>query len=130
MPTIEANGKDLLDAVKKMGPDEFDAFIERALSARPRTQTATLSTAETKLIKRINRGLPADLSDRYAYLIGRRRKRSLTSDEHLELLKLTHEAESQDADRAAALLELAKLRRVPVRRLMKEMGIQTPAIHG
>jgi hypothetical protein len=44
------------------------------------------------------------------------------------VLKLTHKAESQDADRAAALLELAKLRRVPVRLLMKQMSIEAPPI--
>jgi hypothetical protein len=54
----------------------------------------------------------------------------LTSDEHAELLKLTHEAENRDAERAAALLELAKLRRLPIRVLMKQMGIKAAAVHG
>jgi hypothetical protein len=34
--------------------------------------------------------------------------------------------ETCDADRAAALLELAKLRGVSLRVVMKQMGIQTP----
>jgi hypothetical protein len=130
MPTIEVNGKDLLDVVQQMAPDEFDTFIEKALAGRPRPRTTTLSPEETRLIKRIGRGLPPDLSKRYAHLIGGRKKGSLIAEEHEELLELTHEAETLDADRAAALLELAKLRRMPVRMLMKQMGIQTPAIHG
>jgi hypothetical protein len=126
MATVIANGN-LLDAVKEMSPSEFDAFIDEALSVRRRKRPATLSPQETKLIERINRGLPVDLSKRYAQLVGRRKKRRLTEEEHRELLQLTHEAESRDADRAAALLELSKIRRVPLRVLMKQMGIGTPA---
>jgi hypothetical protein len=130
MPTIEVNGKHLLDVVKKMAPEEFNAFLAEALSLRSRTKATTLSAEETKLIKRINRGLPVKLSKRYAHLMSRRKKGILTADEHQELLKLTNQAESRDADQAAALLELAKLRSVPVRTLMKQMGIKAPAIHG
>jgi hypothetical protein len=130
MPIIEVNGKDLLDVVKEMAPEEFEAFIEKALSVRPRARTTTLSAQETKLIQRINRGLPMEFSNRYNQLAQRRKKGTLTPEEHRELLKLTHEAESRDADRADALLALAKRRHLPVRTLMKQMGIRTPAIHG
>jgi hypothetical protein len=130
MPTIAANGNDLLDLVKKMPPEEYLTFIEKALALRPSPRSATLSVKETRLIERINRGLPLEMLDRYAHLIARRKKEVLTREELQELLQLTHVAESQDADRAAALLELAKLRRMPVRALMRQMGIQTPAIHG
>jgi hypothetical protein len=54
----------------------------------------------------------------------------LTEKEHTELLALTSAAENQDAGRAAALLELATLRRLPIRVLMKQMGIQAPPVHG
>jgi hypothetical protein len=100
------------------------------LSVRPRARTTTLSAQETKLIQRINRGLPMEFSNRYNQLAQRRKKGTLTPEEHRELLKLTHEAESRDADRADALLALAKRRRLPVRTLMKQMGIRPPAIHG
>ena len=130
MPTLEANGKALLDVVKQLPPEEFDAFIERALSLRARPRSSTLSSKETKLVKQINRGLSAEWHTRYAQLDGRRKKGKLTAAEVQELLALTHEAESRDAERAAALLELAKLRGLPVRTLMKQMGIETPPIHG
>lgn len=129
MPTAARNGKDLLDAVKQMPPEDFDAFIEEALSLRKPPRT-TLSAQETKLIKQINRGLPVELRKRCSQLAGRQKKGILTATEHEELLKLTHEAENRDADRAAALVELAKLRRLPVRTLMKQMGIKAPPIHG
>src|SRR5262245_55425925 len=127
MPTTVANGKKLLDAVKQMPPAEFDAFIEEALLARRVSSPSVLSSKETKLIQRINRGLPAAFTSRYERL---RKKARLTDAERRELLKLTHQSESQDADRAAALLELSRIRGVPVRTLMRQMGIRTPVIHG
>jgi hypothetical protein len=129
MPPIEKNDATLIDAVKRMGADEFDAFLEEALAVRRRAMQNKLSPTETKLIRRINRGLPAALAARYADLIAKRNKKTLSKEEHRELLQLTHEAETQDADRAAALMELATLRRVPVRALMKQLGIR-PATHG
>jgi hypothetical protein len=129
MLTNAVNGKDLLDVVKRMPPEDFDAFIEQALSLRTPPR-ARLSAQETKLIKQINRGLSLQLRRRSAQLSGRQKKGNLTAQEHEELLKLTHEAESRDAERAAALVELAKLRRLPVGTLMKQMGIKAPPIHG
>ena len=130
MPTIETRSKELLEAVKQLPPKEFDAFINGALSVRGHPKSATLSPKETKLIKQINRGLPVDLCKRQARLVGRLKRGTLTSAEHEELMTLTHQAESRDAERAAALLELAELRGLPVRMLMKQMGIQAPPVHG
>jgi hypothetical protein len=129
MPTTARNGKDLLDAIKQMPPEEFDALIDEALSLR-RAPKATMSAQETTLIKQINHGLPLELRRRCALLTGRQKKGTLSAVAHEELFRLTHEVESRDADRAAALVELAKLRRLPVRTLMQQMGIKAPSIHG
>ncbi|MCI0739976.1 MAG: hypothetical protein L0Y72_13105 [Gemmataceae bacterium] len=130
MPTIEISDQELLQAVQQMEPHELDAFIEQALALRTRPRAAKLSAEETELIQRINQGLPEALSNRYKQLLRKRAKANLTGTEHSELLRLTHDAESRDAERASALLVLAKLRRVPVRSLMKEMGIKPPPING
>jgi hypothetical protein len=45
-------------------------------------------------------------------------------------LALTREMETRDAERAEALVQLARLRRVPVRALMKDLGIRPPAVRG
>jgi len=130
MRTIEISPAKLFDAVSQMPQDEFDAFIEKAIAARTQGTEPTLSAAETKLLRRINRGLPSAMQERYSHLIARRKKSVLTTDEHQELVHLTHEAETRDAERAADLLELAKLRHIPVRVLMKQMGIKPTAVHG
>jgi hypothetical protein len=121
MPTIEVSADDLLNAVKQMSPDEFNTFIDKAVALRARSSSGKLSAAEQRLVERINRGLPNTTAKRYNLLIRRRRKQRLTPVEHEELLRLTHEAESQDVDRVAALAELAELRGVPLRVVMKQL---------
>jgi hypothetical protein len=91
MPVREAGGKDLLEAVKQMPPNQFDAFIEDALQLRRPPRAATLSAAETRLIKRINRGLPLELWKRHAQLTQRGKKGVLGEAEREELLELTHQ---------------------------------------
>lgn len=130
MPTIEISQESLLDAIKRMPPDEFDSFIERALIQRRAERSNILSANESTLISRINQGLTSELVKRSAQLIRRRDKGTLTTAEHQELVKLTEEAEFRDADRAEALLELAKLRGVPLKKLMRQMGIKARRQHG
>jgi hypothetical protein len=130
MATVEVNGRDLLQAVQQLPPEDLDAFLEQALSLRTRPRADTLSAKESRLIQRINRGIPEEVCKRFEQLVRKRKRRALTPDEHTELLRLTHEIESQDADRAAALFELSKLRRIPMRMLMKQMGITPAPIHG
>src|ERR1700724_2084182 len=88
MATTETKAKKLLDAVRQMTPDEFDAFIDQALSVRARPRAATLSAEETKLLSRINSGLPAQLSKRHDQLAARRKKGTLSAQEHQEPLML------------------------------------------
>jgi hypothetical protein len=130
MATIEVSGPELLKAVQQLAPEELDAFLEKALLLRSQPKADKLSAEESRLIRRINRGLPEAVCDRYRRLSLKRKKKSLSDREHGELLKLTHELESRDAERAAALLELANLRQIPVRLLMKQMGIKATPPNG
>ena len=130
MATIEVSGPDLLKAVQQLGPEEFDAFLAQALLLRSPSKAGRLSPAESRLIRQINRGLSESTSSRYAQLIQKRKKKQLTKEELSELLQLTLEVETLDAERAAALVELARLQRVPLRKLMQQMGIKAAPIHG
>lgn len=130
MATIEVGSPELLKAVQQLGPEEFDSFLERALSLRKRPVGQKLSATESRLIKQINRGLPESVCSRFANLVQKRDKKRLTHDELVELLKLTDEFETLDTERATALLELANLRGIPLRTLMKQMGIKAAPLHG
>ena len=130
MAIAQIKESDLLEAVIRLAPEKFDACIDQALTHRKPSGVSTLSARESRLIQRINRALPENVCDRYEELTRKRKRKTLSESEHAELLRLTDRMESQDAERASALLELAKLRRVPVRVLMKQMGIQAASIDG
>jgi hypothetical protein len=130
MATTQANRFDLLEAVRQLDPEEFNSFIEQALSSRTQPAQARLTKRESRLIEQINQGLAEDITGRYERLTRKRRRTTLSPEEQAELLELTAQMEDRDAKRAAALLELSKLRRVPVRALMKQMGIKAAPVHG
>jgi hypothetical protein len=131
MPTIhlqaEVSRDALLGAVEQLSGAELDQFVAQVLQIRSRRGPARLGAAESELLARINQGFPEGLRERYAELIDRRRDESLTPEEHRELLRLTAEAERIEGDRLAALAELARLRGVPLRALMDDLGIPAPS---
>ena len=101
-------------------------------NSSPRSSSADrgagrLGAAESELLSRINRGFPEGLRERYDELIDRRRDESLTPEEHQELLRLTAEAERIEGDRLSALADLTRIRGIPLRALMDELGIPAPS---
>ena len=131
MPTIQPQAEmsrdALLQAVGQLSPPELDQFVTDVLALRSRRGPARLDAVESDLLARINRGLPDALRVRYDALIARRREERLTPEEHHELLRLTGEAERLEGERLAALAELARLRGVPLRALMDDLGIPAPS---
>jgi hypothetical protein len=128
MPTIQLQANvspnDLLRAVGQLDGRELDEFVAEVLAIRARRHSRCLPLGEADLLARINQGLPAEQHDRYQELIARRQAQSLTPSEISELLQLTDQAELLEADRAAALVELARLRQVSVDDLIRDLGLR------
>ncbi len=126
MPTIqlqaEVSREALLDAVEQLSPPELDQFVAEVLKLRTRRGAARLGAVESELIVHINQGLPEAMRERYKELIDRRRDESLTPEEHEQLLRLTAEEERIEGDRLSALAELARIRGIPLRTLMDDLG--------
>ncbi len=131
MPTIRVearvSGDDLLDAARQLDPAEFGRFVSAVLDLRAERQAPRVPAAETDLLLRINAGLPDDVRRRFDELAAKRRDETLMPEEHAELLRLTDEVERQQADRVAALSELARLRGVSLAAVMARLGIRAPA---
>ena len=127
MPSIrsEASTDDLLDAVAQLPTEELARFAERVAILRAERVAPHLSRDEAVLLRRIADGLPEGPRRRYRELIAKRDDERLTDDEHAELLRLTDEVERLDADRAEALLVLARLRGVSLTSLMQSLGIRS-----
>jgi hypothetical protein len=131
MPDIQVRSQvsldELLNSMAQLKTPELEHFIDQALTLRARRIAPSFRHGETRLLQKINRGLPPHVQRRYNELTARRRAETLTPKEHQELLTLIDRIERADAERAQALTKLAQLRNVPVMTLMAELGIQPPA---
>ena len=75
----------LLESVHALTDDQLQEFTEQVVRLNASRRAPSLSTSETKLLKEINRPLPAERVVRYRELEGRRKNFTLTTDEHREL---------------------------------------------
>jgi len=127
MPTIqiEANlsSEQLLNAARQMPRRELYHFVEQVLFLRAQRERGTIPVAESELLLKINQPVPADVQQRYDELIARRDARTLTPEEHQELLRLTDQVELLEAERMKHLIELAKLRQVSLDEIMRQLGL-------
>lgn len=124
MPTVQIEKKQLLEAVLQMPEQEMEQFIARAFSLKARQKTPALPEREAELLLKINQGLPSATQERLNELIDKRQAETINAKELRELRKLTDQVEKSDARRLELLTELAHLRDVPLRKLIKQLGLK------
>lgn len=126
MPAIQAevqlSPEQILEAVDRLSSEEIESFTQRLLELRARRVAPVVPVDESPLIERINNALPHAKRVRYAELLSRRGASTLTEAEHAQLIELSDALELLDADRLAALAELARLRGVRLSELMTVFG--------
>jgi hypothetical protein len=128
MPTIQIETDQLLEAALQMPRDELETFVIRLFTLKATQEAPSLSEREAEILLQINQGLPSALQERLNELIDMRQTSTISAKELRELKKLTNRVELLDADRLKLLTELAHLRRVPLRKLISQLGL-TPVPH-
>ncbi|MBI5917155.1 MAG: STAS/SEC14 domain-containing protein [Bacteroidetes bacterium] len=134
MTTIEVRpntrfGEDeILNGVSKLDTPQLEKFVRKVLALRARRMAPTLSGREAELMLKINEALPETKRKRLYQLEEKRRETALPEGEENELTALVDELEKLTVQRVKYLGELAQLREVPVRELMRQLDIQ-PARH-
>ncbi len=131
MPTAaNKNGmstSQLLRAVAQLSVDDFHEFMSQAAVLQPAPPEAPrLSRRETSLLQKINAGPPPEWQRSYTRLLEKRRAGRLFADEEKQLLKWVDKMERYDVKRMEWLAELAALRKLPLRTLIKSLGLKTP----
>src|SRR5262249_8840123 len=96
----------------------------KAFSLKARERTRALSEREAELLFKINKGLSSATQRRLNKLIDKHRGETISAKELRELKKLTDQIEKSDAKRLGLLTELAHLRNVPLRKLIKRLGLK------
>ena len=129
MPTIQVQSEvsldALLDSVAQLDTTDLEQFADRVLAIRAKRRAPNLPNREANLLQQINQAVSAELQSRFDDLVQRREAGILTHEEHQELLQMVDVVEQIDVRRMEALAELAQLRNVPLRELMKQLGILT-----
>jgi hypothetical protein len=90
-------------------------------------KTPRLSKKETELFLKINRGLSEAQRQRLDELNEKIEDSFLTDEEHAELLRLTGRVEKLWVERLRAIIDLAKLRKMPPEELMRQLEIEHPS---
>jgi hypothetical protein len=80
------------------------------------------------LLLQINTGISPDVQRRFNELVAKRQTAAMTPAELRELTQITDAIEQRDAQRLAALIELAQLHPTTVRVLMDGLGIRPQPI--
>ena len=123
MLTIQIEKEQLLDVLLRMPQRELEQIVAKVFSLKARERTSALSEREAELLFKINQGLPPATQRRLNKLIDKRRADTISAKEVRELKKLTDQIEKSDAKRLELLTELARLRNVPLRKLIKQLGL-------
>jgi hypothetical protein len=121
---IEIDLDEVLHGLARLGTKELEQFVEKAIALQAQRRAPSLPKNETELLQQINRGLPADIRQRYDALNAKLHDEAITPQEHEELLTLIDRLELADAERMQRLVALAQIRGVSVDTLMEQLGIR------
>jgi hypothetical protein len=122
--TLSPDG--ILAAVKQLPLPELEQVADQVIAIRAERRAPHLSADESALLARINQSLRAQEKARMQALVAKRDDERISPLELEELTVLTDRLELLQADRLAALAELASLRAVTLDGLMRQLGIHFP----
>ncbi|MCA9966891.1 MAG: hypothetical protein KC423_21730 [Anaerolineales bacterium] len=117
----------VLDGVAKLDTPDLEKFLTEVSVLLAQRKVANFSKEEARLLQVINQTLPVSVQTRYDQLTDLRRNEKIAPEEYQELLRLVDQVELADANRLAALIELAQLRHLAVDQLMQQLDIQPPS---
>lgn len=123
-PDTRLDMEEVLYGVSKLDTPDLDAFVEKVLALRANRIVPGLSFKEAELLKKINKSLPHKTALRLQTLDEKRRSETLSETETEELISITEELEQLNIERVQNLGILAGIKGIPVRKLMKQLGIQ------
>jgi len=117
----------VLGELETLSDAQLDRLLPQVFALRARRGRHVLGKREGQLLECINRPLPSQLQKAYHRLDEKRRSGRLTEAEAKELHQLIDRLELADARRLDCLVELAGLRKTTLEKLMRSLGLTTPA---
>ena len=117
----DIQSEELLNRVKQF-------LVETEGTIKASKKPPSLSKEETRLLLKINEGLPEETQLRYNELLKKLTEAKITAPEHKEFLQLTTQVEAKNAERLKYLFQLANLWDISVDDVMERLGIKPPGV--
>ncbi len=123
--TVDAKLAQAYNAAPKATQKKLQAALRQALHnvSAPTGEILRLSKQETELFLRINRTLSEAQQQRYDELTEKRLAGALTKRDDAELEELIQAIERLGIDRLQAVIELARLRKVPPEEMLRQLEL-------
>jgi hypothetical protein len=129
MPSIQIEAtltpSKLLEAIEQLSLPELEALLNKAALLRAQRIAPVLSHSESKLLQKINEGLPSKIMEPFRELRDKMESGTLTEAEHAEYMGLVETIEKYNVERLTWLIELAQLRNQSVAELMESLGLNS-----
>ncbi len=116
---------DILSGIAELETKDLEKFMQKVGHLVARRKGAYLPERESQLLMKINKAIPVALQNRYELLLAKNRAETITPTEHEELLSVIEKVEIKNAERLENLIELSRLRNMPLDVLMKQLHLNT-----
>jgi hypothetical protein len=122
---VEPDLVEAFNGAPKREQDRVKSVMRGLLKLVPSPVKAAsrLSREESRLFLKINRALPEKKQQRYDQLKEKQREEVLAKHEHQELLGLIGELEQLWSERLQAVIDLANLRKITPKEMMRQLGV-------
>lgn len=118
--------KEILNDVSNMKTAALETFLKEVAHLLVQRKVKSISKRETELLLQINKPLLTAKSQfKYDLLYQKLKEETILAEEHTKLLRLIKKREKKGVERLAALIELAQLKKVAPKKLMKQMGLNS-----
>lgn len=124
---IQADLGEILLGIAQLEVSELEKFAKQVSDILAQKKAPHLPKREAELLIKINKGTSLDVQKRYDELYRKMQSEEILTTEHQELLSLVDVIELDNAERMKHIAELAQLRNMPFRELIKELELNPPA---
>lgn len=136
MASVQINSKvkvgfdELVKGFSKLETSDIENFVLEITNIIAKRKAASLSKRESELFLTINKTWTPAKKKRFDLLTKKLQEEKMTAKEHTEYLKLIDLKQERAVKRLESLTELAQLRKVSLRKLMEQLGLNVrPANH-
>jgi hypothetical protein len=126
--SLKLQFEEVLDGVAKLDTPDLEKFLAEVAHLLVQRKAKTIPEREALLLLKINqRLLEPETLEKYSNLYQKLQEETITEKEHENLLKLIQKREEKAVERMSYLVELAQLRKVSLKDLMKQLGMDSLA---